>query len=40
MARADALLVIPEEVSALPAGAAVRAMLLGDDALDAERAPA
>jgi molybdopterin molybdotransferase len=40
MARADALLVIPEEVSELPAGAAVRAMLLGDGALDAERAPA
>jgi molybdopterin molybdotransferase len=40
MARADALLVLPEDVSELPAGAAVRAMLLGDDALDAERSPA
>jgi molybdopterin molybdotransferase len=40
MARADALLVIPEEMSELPAGAAVRAMLLGDEALDTERAPA
>ena len=34
-ARADALVIVPETVRALPAGAAVRALLLGACALDA-----
>ncbi|AHG91464.1 MoeA domain protein domain I and II [Gemmatirosa kalamazoonensis] len=40
MARAEALLVVPEGVQDVPAGATLHAILLGDDALDAERPPA
>jgi molybdopterin molybdotransferase len=38
MARADALLVVPEDVDEAPAGAVLRAMLLGD-AVDTDVAP-
>jgi molybdopterin molybdotransferase len=40
MARADGLLVVPEEMDEAPAGTVLRAMLLGDDSLDTERPPA
>jgi len=39
MARANALLVVPEDVREVPAGTVLRAILLGDDALDGERPP-
>ena len=40
MARADALLVVPEEVREVPAGSVLSALVLGEDALDTEHAPA
>lgn len=40
MARANALLVVPETMRVVPAGSLLRAILLGDAALDSERQPA
>jgi molybdopterin molybdotransferase len=39
MARADALLVVPEDVREAPPGTVLRALLLGDDALDTHERP-